>query len=58
MAKLADIERATRTVAALVLQDEGFAPVFERLTEELERARKGSAREKAREYLRATGDAK
>jgi hypothetical protein len=56
LARLADIERATRDVAALVLQDEVFAPIFDRLTEELERARKGSARDKAREYLRATGD--
>lgn len=56
MPRLADIERAAARVAALVLEDEGFAPVLDRLQEEIERHRRGSARDKARAFLRAAGE--
>lgn len=56
MPRLADIERAATRVAALVLLDEGFAPVLDRLQEEIERHSRGSARDKARALLRAAGE--
>ena len=53
MPRQADIERAARRVAALVVEDDGFAPVFDRLVDELEKARRGSSRDKARAMIRA-----
>jgi hypothetical protein len=52
MASIKDIERVTRTVTTLVLHDARFAPVFDRLAEELEKAQQASPKERARASLK------
>jgi hypothetical protein len=46
------LERTARRVAVLVIADEAFAPVLDRLEAELERARRMSPKERARRLLR------
>ena len=52
MISLDVLERTARRVAVLVIADEAFAPVLDRLEEELERARRMSPKERARRLLR------
>jgi hypothetical protein len=53
LATTAYIDRATRRAAILVLTGEQFSPIFDRLKEELEKARQASTREGARAFLKS-----